>query len=88
MAAPHKQPLTKVEAIETLRRYLPPEVLAQVLAALESEHHERIEQRLDELTVSIALLRETTDTAIKYLAAHVSHLASPFKINHEKESEG
>jgi len=82
-----KQPLTKAEAIETLRRYLPPEVLGQVLAALESEHDERIEQRLDELTASFVLLRETTDTAIRHLAAHVSHLALQFKIDHEQESK-
>jgi hypothetical protein len=80
-----KQPLTKAEAIETLRRYLPPEVLGQVLAALASEHEERIEQRLDELTASIVLLQETTDTAIRHLAAHVSHLALQFQLDHEKE---
>lgn len=77
--------MTKAEAIETLRRYLPPQVLAQVLAALESEHDERIEQRLDELAASIALLQETTDTAIRHLAAHVSHLALQFQLDHEKE---
>ena len=46
------------------------------------------DERLEELTKSIALLRETTDTSIKHLAAHVSHLVSHLalqvKIDHEQ----
>jgi hypothetical protein len=44
---------------------------------------------LRELTEQVALLRETTDTAIKHLAGHVSHLAQQFSIDHHHtESEG
>ena len=46
----------------------------------EPDQLERIEQQ-------IALLRETTDTAIKHLAGHVSHLAQQFNIDHKRESE-
>jgi hypothetical protein len=41
-------------------------------------------ERLDELTASIALLRETMDTSIKHLASHVSRLALQISLDHEK----
>ncbi len=86
---PEPQAMAKDEAIKTLRRYLPPHLLQEVLTALESEPRlALLEERVSTLTESIALLRETTDTAIKLLAAHVSHLALQFKIDHEKEVPG
>ena len=40
-------------------------------------------ERLDELTASIAVLRETMDASIRHLASHVSHLAMQISIDHE-----
>jgi hypothetical protein len=42
-------------------------------------------ERLEQLTASITLLRETTDTAIEHLASHVSYLALQFSIDHEQK---
>jgi len=42
-------------------------------------------ERLDELTASIALLRETMDASIRHLASHISHLALQFQLDHKKE---
>ncbi|SRR6266496_2173444 len=42
------------------------------------------DERLQELTEGIALLRETTDTAIKHLASHVSHLALQISLDHQQ----
>src|SRR5258708_4938351 len=66
---PEPQAMTSDEAIKTLRRYLPPHLLQEVLAALESEPRlALLEERVSTLIESIALLRETTDTAINQRA--------------------
>jgi hypothetical protein len=51
--------------------------------ALEEALQENSE-RLEELTASIALLRETTDTAIKHLAGYVSHLELQISVDHQQ----
>ena len=48
---------------------------------------ELLENHISELKESIALLRETTDTAIKHLAGHVSHLALQLKVDRSPEQE-
>ncbi len=44
-------------------------------------------ERLDELTASVALLRETMDASIRHLASHISHLALQFQLDHKKDEE-
>jgi hypothetical protein len=44
-------------------------------------------ERLDELTASIAVLRETMDASIRHLASHVSHLAMQISIDHRQNEE-
>jgi hypothetical protein len=51
------------------------------------ERMELLQNLIEEQTASIALLRETTDTAIKHLAGHVSHLAQQFSIDHNQGKE-
>ena len=41
-------------------------------------------ERLEELTASIALLRETTDTAVKHLAGYFSHLERQISVDHQQ----
>jgi hypothetical protein len=62
--------------------------------AAEEKAKEEMLERMDLLqnlieaqAVSIAMLRETTDTAIKRLAGHVSHLAQQFSIDHNQRKE-
>ncbi len=62
--------------------------------AAEEKAKEEMLERMDLLqnlieaqAVSIAMLRETTDTAIKHLAGHVSHLAQQFSIDHNQRKE-
>jgi len=52
----------------------------------EQETLSLLEQKIDTLSEDIAMLRETTDTAIKHLAGHVSHLALQLRVN-QQESE-
>ncbi len=56
-------------------------VLSVLIAALRRQEND---ERLQELTEGIALLRETTDTAIKHLASHVSHLALQISLDHQQ----
>lgn len=51
------------------------------------EQLETSTEQLSELTESINQLRETSDTAMKHLASHVSHLALQFKLDHQPEQE-
>jgi len=44
-------------------------------------------EQLDQLTQSVNQLRATTDTAIKHLAGHVSHLALQFQIDHQQPEQ-
>lgn len=53
----------------------------------EQELTDRLEKRIETLSEDIAMLRETTDTAIKHLAGHVSHLALQLRVNQQTESE-
>ncbi len=41
-------------------------------------------ERLEELTASLALLRETTDTAIKHLGSYVSHLERKISVDQQQ----
>lgn len=63
--------------------------LLQVMAtALLAKQLYQLNEQRHTLTEDIALLRETTDTAIKHLAGHVSHLAQQISLDHHHtESE-
>ena len=47
---------------------------------------EQLENTIRELIESVALLTETTDTAIRHLAGHVSYLTLQLRVN-QTESE-
>lgn len=62
--------------------------LLQVMAtALLAKSITRLNEQRHTLTEDIALLRETTDTAIKHLAGHVSHLALQLSLDHDHHTE-
>ena len=48
---------------------------------------EQLEDTIRELIESVALLTETTDTAIRHLAGHVSDLTLQLRINQTESEE-